>query len=80
MSKLYIQTKCTIWEESIIDSSKFNVDDMNDEKIYNLINTSNNVETLFDTIEYMSPKENKNLPTIAVYDENKNLIWFNKKD
>lgn len=84
MSENYIDVKCTIWQRfHYTDKSKM-------QKLSKIIEKSGNIndvidddlgfkemETLFDTEEYITPEENKG-PTIEVY-ENNELIYENFK-
>ena len=83
---MYIDYKTTIWQRIHLDNSLtkeqileilYNKEGTRDiEEIYDKCNGVKN-EILYDTEEFITPKDNDGCNTIEFYDDNHNVIWNN---
>lgn len=86
LKTMYIDYKTTIWQRIHLDDSltkeqilKILDEDKNTQNIGELYDQCNGTENeiLYDTEEFITPKDNDGCNTIEFYDNNQNVIWNN---
>lgn len=80
--KFYIDRKLTTWDREFVSIEAENIEEAKKQIIEIVENgdyfDDSYVETIYETIEYLSPKDNSGMPTIEVYEnDDDELIWDN---
>ena len=79
----FVDIKHTIWQryqildEKLEEFMKLDEKDRYEAIFHEIIDNATDSEYLYDTLDYITPAENQNNPTVELFDESYKAVWDN---